>query len=87
VVGETERQGWIAVTVGTLAEVAVLRGDAGRAQALFEQARDHYLEGGSQTGVAAMQARLQSVAKDRQRPRKAAASRTAGRSTTKRRQS
>ena len=31
VVGETERQGWIAVTVATLAEVAQLRGDAGRA--------------------------------------------------------
>ena len=43
VVGETERQGWIAVTVATLAEVAQLRGDAERARALFEQARDHYL--------------------------------------------
>ena len=87
VVGETERQGWIAVTVATLAEVAALRGDSGRAKELFEQARDHYLAGGSEAGVAAMQARMQSLAKDRQRARKVAASRTAGTSTTKRRQS
>ncbi len=44
VVGETERQGWIAVTAATLAEVAQLRGDAKRARALFEQARVHYLD-------------------------------------------
>jgi predicted ATPase len=87
VVGETERQGWIAVTVATLAEVAQLRGDAERAQALFEQARDHYLAGGSQAGVAAVQERLQSLAKDRQRARKVAAGRTAGKAKTKRRQS
>jgi len=42
VVGETERQGWIAVTLATLAEVARLRGDDARAGELFEEARDHY---------------------------------------------
>jgi predicted ATPase len=87
VVGETERQSWIAVTVATLAEVAQLRGDAGRAVTLFEQARDHYLAGGAETGVASIDARVQSIAKDLQRPRKAASGRTAGTAKTKRRQS
>ena len=87
VVGETERPGWIAITVATLAEVAQLRGDAVRAQALFEQARDHYLAGGLDAGVAAMDARMQRLAKDRQRSRKVARSTTAPSPTTKRRQS
>lgn len=87
VVGETERQGWIAVTVATLAEVTQLRGDAEAARALFEQARSHYEAGGAEAGVAAMDARLQSLAKDQQRSRKVAAGRTAGTATTKRRQS
>jgi predicted ATPase/tetratricopeptide (TPR) repeat protein len=87
VVGETERQGWIAVTVATLGEVARLSGDAPRARALFEQAREHYSAEDSQPGVAAMDARLQSLAKDRQSERKVAAGRTARKATTKRRQS
>jgi predicted ATPase len=87
VVGETERQTWIAVTVGTLAEVAHLRDDQERACELFGQAREHYLAGGSDDGAAAMEARLQSIVKDRQRPRKVVARRTAGTATTKRRQS
>jgi predicted ATPase len=87
VVGETERQGWIAVTVATLGEVAKLRGDVPHARALFEQARDHYAAGDSDTGVAAMQERVQSLVKDRQSSRKAAASRTAGTTTNKRRRS
>jgi predicted ATPase len=87
VVGETERRGWIAVTLGTLAEVALLRDDAERARELFEEAREKYLAGGSDAGAAAMQARLQSLAKDRQRPRKAAPHRTAGTPKAKRRQS
>jgi predicted ATPase len=87
VVGETERQGWIAVTVATLGEVAKLRGDVPHARALFEQARNHYAAGDSDTGVAAMQERVQSLVKDRQSGRKAAASRTARTTTNKRRQS
>jgi ATP/maltotriose-dependent transcriptional regulator MalT len=86
VVGETERQGWIAVTVATLAEVAQLRGDAPRALTLFEQAREHYLAGGDEAGVAAMESCAQSLAKNRQRPRKVATSTTAGTATSKRRQ-
>jgi predicted ATPase len=87
VVGETERARWIAVTVATQAEVARLRGEAGRARALFEQARAHYLAGGAEDGAAAIDGRLQSLAKDRQSPRKVAASRTVGTATRKRRQS
>ncbi len=87
VVGETDRQGWIAVTIATLAEVAQLRGDSERAVTLFEQARDHYLAGGADAEAAAMTARVQSVVKDRQRPRKVAADRTPRTATTKRRQS
>jgi predicted ATPase len=87
VVGETDRQRWIAVTIATLAEVARLRGDPEHAVALFEQAREHYLAGGAQDGAEAIDDRLRSLAKDRQRPRKVAASRTAGTAKTKRRQS
>jgi len=87
VVGETERQGWIAVTLATLGEVARLRGEDERALALFEKARDHYLAGSSEAGVEAMQERSQSLAKDRQRSRKVSAGRTASTSTSKRRQS
>jgi predicted ATPase len=87
VVEETERQGWIAVTLATLGEVARLRGEDEHASALFEKARDHYLAGGSEAGIAAMQERSQSLAKDRQRSRKVTAGRTAPTSTTKRRQS
>jgi tetratricopeptide (TPR) repeat protein len=87
VVGATDRQGWIAVTVATLAEVAELRGDAARAASLFEQAREHYFAGDDEAGAKAMQARTQSLAKDRQRPRKAGAGTTASSAKTKRRQS
>jgi predicted ATPase len=65
VVGETERQGWIAVTVATLAEVAQLRGDAGRAAALFEQASERYLSSGDEAAATRMQARVKSLAKHR----------------------
>jgi hypothetical protein len=87
VVGETERQGWIAVTVATLGEVARLHGESDRARTLFEQAREHYLASELQAGVAAMEERVQSVAKDRQRARKGARGRTASTATRKRRQS
>jgi predicted ATPase len=87
VVGETERERWIAVTAATQAEVARLRGEAGRARALFEQAREHYIAGGAPDGAAAIDGRLQSLAKDRQSPCKVAASRTVGTATSKRRHS
>ncbi|HEY4428100.1 MAG TPA: hypothetical protein VGN08_07845 [Solirubrobacteraceae bacterium] len=86
VVGETEREGWIAVTLATLAEVARLRGEEARAGELFDEARDHYLAAGSQAAAAAIAERLQSLAKNRQRTRKVGASRTAATATTKRRQ-
>jgi predicted ATPase len=87
VVGETERQGWIAVTVATLGEVARLRGETERALSLFAQAREHYLAGDLQAGVTAMEERVQSVANDRQRARKGTVGRTAATATRKRRQS
>jgi predicted ATPase len=86
VVGATDRQGWIAVTVAMLAEVAQLRGEHDREASLLEQAREHYLAGGEQAGVTAMQARMQSLAKDPQRPRKDAADTNVPTTTTKRRQ-
>jgi predicted ATPase len=86
VVGATDRQGWIAVTVATLAEVAALRGDDARAASLSEQARKHYLAAEDETGAAAMQARAQSPAKGRQRARKVPAGTTARKAKTKRRQ-
>ncbi len=87
VVGATDRQRWIAVTVATLAEVAQLGGDSERALALFEQAGEHYLASGDEAGVAAMRARMQSLDEDRQRPRKVRTGRTAPNAKTKRRQS
>jgi predicted ATPase len=87
VVGETDRLGWIAVTVATLAEVAQLRGEEERARALFERAREYYLTRGDEPGAAAMLARAQSIAKDRQSARKVATDTTARTAKTKRRQS
>jgi predicted ATPase len=88
VVAETERQGWITVTIATLAEVAGLRGDLAGSAALFEQARELYLAAGDQAEVSAIEARMQSLAKGRQRPRKERAGRTTHTAmTNKRRQS
>ena len=87
VVAETERQGWIAVTAAMLAEVAQLQGETARAAALSEQALQHYSARGDEAGVAAMRRRTQSLAKDRQRPRKVARSTTTPTAKTKRRQS
>jgi tetratricopeptide (TPR) repeat protein len=86
VVGVTDRQGWIAVTIATLAEVAQLRGDDARASSLSEQARKRYLAGGDEAGATAIVARMQSPHGDLQRPRKVAASTTARTAKTKRRQ-
>ncbi len=87
VAGETERRGWVAVTLGTLAEVALLRDRRERAHVLFTQAREQYQAGGSEEGAAAMQARLQSLDEDLQSPRKASPRRTVATPKPKRRQS
>ena len=84
VVGETERQSWIAVTVGD----ARRGGSAARRDERAPgpvRAGSRALPGrvGSETGAEAMEARLQSLAKDRQRPRKGAAGRTARHSDNK----
>jgi predicted ATPase len=86
VVGETEREGWIAVTLATLAEVARLRGEDVRAESLFGEAREHYLAAGDETSLTALDARVQSLAKDQQSQRKEGGGRTTRTENTKRRQ-
>ena len=61
--GETQRERWIAHTLAGLAEVALLRGDAERAAALFTEARDRYAADDDAGGVAAVEERLRSLAK------------------------
>ena len=81
----TERRGWIDVTVAMLAEVAALRGEEARAEALFAQARESLLEAGDEAAVAAVDARAQMHAKNAQSRRKAAGGITAPATTTNRR--
>ena len=85
VVGETERRGWIDVTVAMQAEVAKLQGDDARAAALFAQAREGYAAAADAAGVAAIDAHAQSLAKDRQSRRKAGPATTKRVATTRKR--
>ena len=85
VVGETERRGWIDVTVAMQAEVAKLQGDDTRAAALFAQAREGYAAAADAAGVAAIDAHAKSLAKGRQSRRKAAPSTTKRVATTRKR--
>jgi predicted ATPase len=86
-VERTERQKWIGVTVGTLAEVAALRGDEAGARDLLERAERHFASGGFEEEVEAVRARVRSLAKGTQSPRKAAPRRTVRKATSKRRKS
>ncbi len=70
VLGETQRHRWLASTVAGLAEVAVLRGDAELAGELFRDARDRYASRDDVLGVATIDDRLRSVAKEPLRPGK-----------------
>ena len=85
VVGETERRGWIDVTVAMQAEVAKLQGDDTRAAALFAQAREGYAAAADAAGVAAVDAHAKSLAKGRQSRRKAGPSTTKRVATTRKR--
>jgi predicted ATPase len=85
VVSETERRGWINVTVAMLGEVARLRGDAAGAEVLFGHARASYLAAGDEAAAAAVDARMQTLAKARQSRRKEGASRTRRAQATKKR--
>ena len=59
--GETQRERWIAHTLAGLAEVAALQGDAERAATLFGDARDRYAATGDELGVASVEARLRAL--------------------------
>ena len=61
--GETQRERWIATTLAGLAEVALLRGDVERASGLFADARDRYAARDDALGVADVEERLRSLAK------------------------
>ncbi len=85
VVDTTERRGWIDVTIAMQAEVAALRGEHARSEALFEQARDGYLAAGDAAGVAALERHAQMHGDAAQSRRKAKPRRTAPTTTTIRR--
>jgi tetratricopeptide (TPR) repeat protein len=63
ILGETQRDRWIAHTLGGLADVAALRGDVERAAALFADARDRYASTDDTAGVASVETRLSALAK------------------------
>jgi predicted ATPase len=64
VLGETQRERWIANTLSGLAEVALLRGDVDRASALLADARGRFAARDDSSGVAHVDERLSSIAKD-----------------------
>ena len=70
VLGETKRERWLASTLAGLAEVALLRGDTEQATVLLADARARYAERDDSLGVAAIDERLRSVAKEPLRPGK-----------------
>ena len=63
VVAETPRVRWQAVTLASLAEVVLLRGDAARGRALLEQALAGFEACGDAQGVAHVRGRLRSLGK------------------------
>jgi predicted ATPase len=63
VLAETGRERWVAYTVAGLAETALLRGDAERAAALFAEAREGYAATQDELGVAGVERRLSTLAK------------------------
>jgi predicted ATPase len=58
IVGETQRDRWIAHTLASLAQVSSLRGDAEGAEALFAEARERYALTGDELGVASVDEQL-----------------------------
>ena len=72
VLGETQRERWIASTLAGLAEVAALRGDVEGAAQLFQDARARYASRDDALGVATIDERLRGLAKEPLRPGKGA---------------
>jgi len=83
VLGETQRERWIANTLSGLAEVALLRGDTGRASALLADARERYAARDDAVGVANIEERLRGLAKASAKGGKAAPDRTSPTAMTK----
>ena len=65
VLGETQRERWIANTVSGLAEVAFLRGDLEQASALLTDARTRYALRDDVLGIATVDERLAQLQSDR----------------------
>ena len=82
-IGETHRERWSAHTLAGLAEVAALKGDAGRAAELFADARDRYASTDDELGVASVEERLRALAKAPLSPGKGAPDRPSRATTTK----
>ena len=61
--GETQRQRWIASTLAGLAEVAIQRGDPALATERLEAARERYASRDDAIGVAEVESRLQELDK------------------------
>ena len=61
---QTQRERWLASTVAGLAEVAVLRGDTEQAAELLRDARERYASRDDALGVATIDERLRSLAKE-----------------------
>jgi predicted ATPase len=83
VIGETHRERWSAHTLEGLAEVAALKGDAGRAAELFADARDRYASTEDVLGVASVEERLSTLAKAPLSPGKGAPDRPPRATSTK----
>jgi hypothetical protein len=83
VLSATDRQRWIASTLGSLAQVALFRGNAPKARALLEEARERYALQRDARGVADVDEQLQSLAKAALSPRKGASDTTCRHPTAK----
>jgi tetratricopeptide (TPR) repeat protein len=64
VLGATQRERWLASTVAGLAEIAVLRGNTEEAAELLHDARERYASRDDALGVATIDERLRSLAKE-----------------------
>ena len=82
-IGETHRECWSAYTLAALAEMAALKGEAGRAAELLADARDRYASTGDDLGVASVDERLRVLAKAPLSPGKGAPDKPSPATTTK----
>jgi tetratricopeptide (TPR) repeat protein len=83
VLGETQRERWIAHTLAGLAEIAALRGETDRAVELFRDVLARYAASDDEPGIASVEARLDALAKEPLRPGKSSGSTTRPSTTRK----